>query len=397
MAGRRRGQIIAREEGKRCTRWTIRISMPPDAAGKRRTWNDTIHGTKADAEKALTAALKRLDEGRLEDPSDMPLSKWLDEWLESIQADRRERSVEVYRRLVRCYLTPALGAIRLVDLKPLDIQRTITEMQAGKYSKGRPLTGTTIRLAIGRLKHALEDARRLRLIPSNPAEDVNLPKGTRPGPKRVLTREEAGSLVAAFHEHRLEALVALSLATGLRPGEAIALRWEDVDQESLTLHVRHSLWNAPGGKDLLTAPKTASSIRKVPLTADLVRLLRSHKARQAEEKLLAGKLYEDQGLVFAGPDGRPLRDSNILRILQRAARKLGLGHLTRHALRHTAATLLVHAGADHRNVSELLGHSDVATTLRFYVKSNEDKLRQGVAILSDVVFQTQPAKKRASL
>ncbi len=159
MAGRRRGQIIQAPNSK--TTWTIRISLPADVEGKRKTWNKTVHGTRKDAERALTRALSDLDQGRLEDPSRMPLADWLDEWMESKRQDLRGRSLESYQVWIQLYLVPTLGRIRLAELKPRDVQRAIVDLANGTQDRP-PLAPQTLRNAFGRLRQALAAAVKLR-------------------------------------------------------------------------------------------------------------------------------------------------------------------------------------------------------------------------------------------
>lgn len=390
MAGRRRGQIKARGAGA----WLIRISLPTDATGKRRTWNKTIYGTRKEAERALTRALSALDNGRLEDPSRMPLADWLEEWMESKRQDLRERSWLSYREWIDIYLLPALGHIPLADLKPRDVQKATIDLAAGKFTRGKPLGPVTIRNAIGRLRSALSAAVKLRLIPNNPASDAALPRVNNRGPKRVLSVEEAARFMQVVRGHRLASFFLLTLGTGLRPGEAMGLLWEDFDQGAALLHVRRSLWNRRKGKPAeLTPPKNRTSVRSIPLSPDLVALLKRHKAHQAADRLAAGKLWQDRGLIFARPDGRPMSDGTARQALSTVLKRAGLENLTLHGLRHSAATLLIEAGIDASAVARQLGHSSVKTTLDTYVKTSEQRLREGSELLSQILFREDRIQK----
>lgn len=383
MAGRRRGQIVNKGQNK----WLIRVPrVGPD--GKARPWNRTVHGTKKDAERALTDALKALDEGRLEDPSRVPLAAWLEEWLDNKRRDLKRGSLENYSDVLRLYICPTLGGIRLADLKPLDIQRTITALAEGRDRPG-PVGPATIRQAVSRLSDALEAARKLRLIPMNPARDVTLPKAPRSGPKVVLTEEQAARLVAVMAGHRLGAMWTLALGTGLRPGEDLALRWEDVDFNQGLLHVRHSLWRSRqrGSLPELVDPKTESSKRTVPLSPGLLALLRKHRSRQAQERLAAGPAWQDNGFLFPLADGRPTPAEHARYQFYQVIRKAGLPRMSPHGLRHSAATLLIQAGIDPRTVADQLGHSSVKTTLEWYVKVTPERLREAAGVLSSIIMK----------
>mgnify|MGYP000889355088 CR=1 FL=1 len=380
MAGRRRGQIQARGAGA----WLIRISLPADVDGKRKTWNRTVHGTRKAAERALTQALSDLDQGRLEDPSRMSVAAWLEEWMEGRRQDLKERTWIHYDKVIQLYIVPLLGKVRLADLKPRDIQKAITAL--GNGSEGRaPLAPTSVRYSIGRLSQALAAAVRLRLLPSNPAKNAILPKGRRPGPGRVLSAEEVAQVAAALRGHRLGAMWLLMLGTGLRPGEALGLLWEDLDLPAGTLHVRRTLWRPTGRAPVLTAPKTASSERDVPLSPDLVAVLKAHRARQAAERLAAGPLWEGQGMVFCSPLGKPL-GYDTTRQLANLLTASGVERITMQGLRHSAATLLIDAGIDARTVADRLGHSSVTTTLTYYKKTTPERQQEASDLLAGMMF-----------
>lgn len=383
MAGRRRGQIHARGGGA----WLIRVSLPADVDGKRKTWNKTVHGTRKDAERALTRALSDLDAGRLEDPSRMSVAAWWKEWWEGRRQDLKERTWIHYDRVIQLYIMPFLGKVRLADLKPRDVQRVISAL--GNGGEGRkPVAPTTVRYSIGRLSQSLAAAVRLRLLPSNPAKNATLPRGRRPGPGRVLSAEECAQVAAVLRGHRLGTMWLLMLGTGLRPGEALGLLWEDLDLPAGALHVRRTLWRPVGRAPVLTAPKTASSVREVPLSPDLVAILKVHKARQAAERLAAGPLWEGQGLVFCSPLGKPL-GYDATRQLASLLTAAGVERITMQGLRHSAATLLIDAGIDARTVADRLGHANVTTTLTYYKKTTPERQREASDLLAAMLFRQE--------
>jgi integrase len=207
---------------------------------------------------------------------------------------------------------------------------------------------------------------RWNLIVRNPADAVKPPTPT-PKEMRPLSATEARRLLEAARGDRLEALYVLALHTGMRQGELLALRWDDVDLDAGTLRVRRTL-TRHGGKIALGEPKTRKSRRTVRLTQRAVEALRSHRKRQLEEKLRAD-LYEDSGLVFAGEGGSLINPSNLrnrsfARLLIRA--ELSDQRITFHDLRHTCASLLFQRNIHPKFVQELLGHASIAITLDTY-------------------------------
>jgi integrase len=216
------------------------------------------------------------------------------------------------------------------------------------------------------LHKALDQAVSDGLIPRNVAKGVKVPQ-TKRTQIRPLTPEQARTLLDATRGDRLEALYILALSTGLRQGELLALRWEDVELEDAVLRVRRTLTRI-GGKVGVGPPKTSKSRRSVGLTAIAAEALRDHLARQLEEMERMGSLYHPGGLVFSNESGGIINPSNLRnRSLARLLKRAGLPPTTRfHDLRHTCATLLLSRNVNPKIVSEMLGHSSISVTLDTY-------------------------------
>jgi integrase len=183
-----------------------------------------------------------------------------------------------------------------------------------------------------------------------------------------LSAHEARRLLDAARGGRLEALYVLAIHTGMRRGELLGLKWSDVDPDNATVRVRRTLTRTDNGRRLaLGEPKTKKSRRTVSLTQRAVEALRSHRARQSEEKLRVGTLYQDQGLVFAGEAGGFINPSNLRqRSFASLLKRAGLPQITFHDLRHTCASLLFQRNVHPKFVQELLCHASVAITLDTY-------------------------------
>jgi integrase len=202
------------------------------------------------------------------------------------------------------------------------------------------------------------------LIPRNVTEAVKAP---RPSSKEIrpLSPEQAKTLLETVRGDRLEALYVVAVATGLRQGELLALKWEDVELENAVLRVRRTLTRT-GGKYTVGPPKTDRS-RSVGLTERAVEALRAHLSRQLEEMEQMGSLYQPGGLVFANKSGSTINPSNLRqRSLAPLLKKAGLPHIRFHDLRHTCATLLLSRNVNPKIVSEMLGHASIAITLNTY-------------------------------
>jgi integrase len=267
---------------------------------------------------------------------------------------------ESYERLVRVHIAPALGRLKLKALSPAHLQGFYRErLDAG-------LSPRTVQYLHVLLHKALKQALRWGLVPRNVCEAVDPPRVYREE-IQPLSPRQALALLEVAREVRLEALYVLAIHCGLRQGELLGLRWEDIDLEARTLQVRRTLTAGKSGP-AFTAPKTAKSRRSVRLTSGAVTALRHHREHQLEERERLAGLWQDHGLVFATEVGTPLHRSNLTsRSFKPLLKKAGLPHSVRfHDLRHTCATLLLSKGVHPKLVQELLGHSNVSITLDTY-------------------------------
>lgn len=325
-------------------------------------------GTRNEAVAKLRELQRSVDQGVTPDGT-MTVEKWLNHWLATVVDGRvgSENTRANYGQIVRVHLVPALGKVRLDKL---------TAEQVDHFLAGKADAGLS-RSHIGRMRTILADAlrhaERRGLVVRNAAALSVMPKTKPATPRRSLTPDEARALAAAAAGERLEALVVVGLVAGLRPGELAGLTWPDLDIEgdSPTLTVSGSLKRTPGpdGKGYQLAlgavKRSTNGRRTVALPAVATEVLRAHKARQAAERLKAGPLWEDHGLVFCSEVGTPLDPSNIRRTFARIAKKAGLDASFPYLLRHSAASLLIDAGAGIEEVADLLG-DDPRTLLRHY-------------------------------
>jgi integrase len=220
-------------------------------------------------------------------------------------------------------------------------------------------------------------------VPRNVTEAVTAPKRTK---KEILplTSDQACALLNAARGDRLEALYVLAVTAGLRRGELLGLRWQDVDLERGYLQVRQQLVRTKRGLSF-TSPKGGKS-RSVKLTRYAIEALRSHRKRQLEAKLRLSGLWQDADLVFTTGTGTPLDPS---RLTERSFRKLleraGLPHRRLHDLRHTFATILLSRGTHPKVVQEMLGHANISQTLDTYSHVLPDMQSEAVAAMDDVL------------
>src|SRR5918995_49608 len=352
MLGKRgngEGSITRRKDGLYMARYTVQTTT----GSKRKA----IYGkTRQEVSEKLNKALADRDVGLIFDAENLTMGEYLDRWLrDSVQGSVRASTYKSYGQQVRRYLKPSLGRMKLRKLSPMHVQGMYREMQ------DRGLATRTVQYAHAVLHRALKQARRWGMVSHNVAEDVDPPQVKR-GEIRPLNRDQTRVLLKTAEGHRLEALYIVAVHTGMRPGEMLALKWDDVDFDSETLQLKRALSDGE-----FTAPKTARSRRRIKLTTGSVKALRAHRKRQLEERMQRAGLWEDHGLVFPSTVGTPLCHRNVVRSFKALLRRAGLPATVRlYDLRHTCATLLLSRNVHPKFVQELLGHASISQTLDTY-------------------------------
>jgi integrase len=279
---------------------------------------------------------------------------------------------------------PSPGCIRLGRLTPQHFQRLYQD----KLAAG--LSPTTVSHLHTVLHGAFAEAVRWGLVPRNV---VALARPPRKAHIEIvaLTVEQARALLAAAAGNRFEALFVLALKTGMRRGELLALRWADVDLDKGMLQVRGTLRRTREGLTFGT-PKTAASRRKVVLSPTSMAALRHHRARQDEERHATGDLWQDLGLIFPNTLGRPMEPRDLLADVYRPLlKRAGLPPITFHALRHTAATLLLAEGEHPKVVQELLGHAQISITLDRYSHMTPRLMSNAAALMDRLLDGEEPS------
>ncbi len=270
----------------------------------------------------------------------------------------RQRTYEGYEHMVKRHISPALGRVKLKSLTPAHVRALYRE----RLDSG--LSARTVQYAHTTLNKALKQAVADGLIPRNAAASVKAPRPRRPEIK-PLDREQVRALFDTVSGHRLEALYIVAVTAGLREGELLGLRWEDVDLERGMLQVRRVLSEARSGR-IFEAPKSGKG-RQIRLTQKATKALRVHRKRQLEERMEKAGLWQEQDLMFPSEVGTPLSARNLQRQFKSVLKRAELPGTTRfHDLRHTCATLLLRQGVHVKYVQELLGHADVSLTLNVY-------------------------------
>jgi integrase len=340
--------------------------------GKRKT---SRHKTKAAANAWIRQELDKRDIGQLVMGKSPTVAAFLEGWLrDSAKPKLRASAFRGYEQLVRIHLVPKLGHVKLDKLSPAAVQAFQNQMlESG-------LAPATVRYARAVLRVALGQAVRWGLMARNPVDLVDGP--------RVETYEiqpfdliQAQAFLAAVANDRLEALWSVALSLGLRQGEALGLRWQDIDLDGAQLRVRHQLQRVD--RQLILVPtKTKRGTRRLSLPPSIVASLRAHRERQASQ---LGALPGPSSYVFTTRLGTPLEARNIVRRFKAILVKAGLPDKRFHDLRHSAGTFLIAQHVHPRVVMEILGHSSITVTMDIYGHVLPETMKDAAARM-DAIF-----------
>jgi integrase len=311
--------------------------------------------TQREAVGKIANLRRQVESGGAIPPARLTVGEYLEEWVRTtLPGTVRPRTERSYADIVRRHLVPGLGRIPLQQLAPAHVRSFLRTKAEEPGYRGRKLSDRTVQYIHAVLRRALERARKDELVIRNVASLVDPPR-VRRAEVQPLTVEEAARLLDAVRDDRLFALYAVALGVGLRRGEALGLRWSDIDFENDTLRVSVSLQRLDGELQL-TDPKTARSKRTIPLPA-CVEALTEHRQRQKQEEVVAPVWLNDWNLVFTTTIGTPLDPQNVLHQFQAVCQRIGVPRPRFHDLRHTCATLLLGRGVHPKIVQELLRHA----------------------------------------
>jgi integrase len=336
-------------------RWEGRLELARESGKRRRK---AVYGrTRNEVVDKLRKQRAQLDSG-LPLPDELATGDYLRSWAADVLPGTvKDSTVYGYKSVVEGNVIPYVGHVKLAKLAPTHVHRMMRKLEE------RGLAAQTRRTARMVLRRALSYAERWGVVVRNVAALIDSPRGSDPKRDDALDVNEVQALFGAARSHRLDALVKLAVMVGLRRGEVLGLRWEDVDLDAGTVSIHATLKRLPGRGLVLDRPKTERAARTVALPEICTRALSEHRRRQLEERLAAGSHWQNSGHVFTTPFGGPIDPDNLVkRDYHGITAAAGLGKLRFHALRHTAATLMLAEGVPLEVISRTFGHAGYAIT-----------------------------------
>ena len=368
MQGHIRKRVHTTKSGKQTVNWYVVIELPRTPDEKRRQkWHGGFR-TRKEAEAARARLVHEFNTGLYVEPNSMTLAEWVhDHWLDSIQTRVKPSTFDSYRRNLELHILPRLGTRQLRQITPVMLNRLYADLlQSGNLRDGGGLSPKTVRYIHTILHKALADAVDAGVTGGNPAERAKPPRPRARNKNEIRFWEPAQlrTFLELVQGHRLEAAWHLSAMTGMRRGEILGLRWQDIDFDASRISVRQALVSV--GYDIVHSTPKNHQARTIDLDPGTIEQLRHHRERQQADPQEWEDDYLDRDLVFCREDAKPIHPHSFSQAFERLVAKADLPTIRLHDLRHTHATIALRAGVPVKVISERLGHETPAFTLKQY-------------------------------
>jgi integrase len=363
------GSIYQRSNGT----WRAQVTIDGKRLGR-------TTKTQKEGREWIREMLNQIDEGLTYSNSKLTLAQYIQEWLVSVENTLRPSTFKQYTQYAKNHITPYLGKLRLIDLRPDHIQKRYNQMAKEGYGP------RTVQLVHAVLRRSLGKAVKLRLISRNPAKAVTPPKSI-PKEMKFLDEKQIQQLLSTAGENKdhLYALYFLAIATGMRQGELLGLKWADLNWETGKLQVIRQLTRAKRGGFEFTQPKTKAGQRTIQLSKEVLEVLKEHRKYQQYMYSFNHHRWADDNLIFTNTIGSPLDKYNLLKRFKKLLKKAGLPDIRFHDLRHTAASIMLNNGIPVIIVSRILGHAKPSTTMDIYGHLIPGKQKEAASLMGRVL------------
>lgn len=369
------GNIRKRKDG----RWEGRYTAGHDPESGKPIYKNVLGKTQAETKEKLKRAIEETKGLDIAKAGQYTVGQWMDVWFENYAKLKvRPSSHQTYRGYIDNHIRPNIGNTPLSKLTSLELQKLYKKLLEGgrverieseKQPKG--LSAKTVRNIHQIISSAMELAKSHRLISANPAETCALPK-LEHREMKTLTADQLNAFLREAKESGVYEMYYLELATGLRRGELLGLKWDDIDLTNGTIHVRRQIARING--DVVEAPlKTKNAYRTLSIGPDAISILKTQSRNPSSD------------YVFPSPTGGPISPDSVLHMLHRVLERAGLPKVRFHDLRHTFATLALQNGVDVKTVSGMLGHFSAGFTLDTYAHVTTAAQRQAANTMETIL------------
>ena len=359
--GKNEGSIYKRDNGS----WRAQVSVD----GERLSYSAN---TRAECNEWLRKTMDLVDKGMTFQSHNLTLKEYLVDWFSTKKNTIKPKTAYDYGRLLKNYIYPTLGKIKLKELTTHRITRFYADMK----KKGRGVR--TIQITHNILRSSLQDAVRNGIIGRNPCVGALIPRNS-PREMLVLTESQVTKFLIAAENSRYKALYHLAITTGMRYSELIGLKWSDIDWDKGTIKVQRQLQYIPHKGYQFNRPKTRSGIRTIMLGKTTLSKLRQHYNENAHED------QTGENLIFVNGIGTQIYFKRFHKDFKRVLKNAGLPNIRFHDLRHTAATLMIANGIPVVIVSKILGHSKPSVTMNIYAHASVEMQSEAAQLMENLV------------
>jgi integrase len=361
--GRNEGSLFRKSDGK----WRAQVSIE----GKRLSYT---HASKSECQAWIRKMTRQVEDGLTLKSTRMTFGEYFAIWIRTARQTLRPTTQCLYQRTADKYILPRFGHQTLKEMTPHLVELYLTELQENGIGD------RTCQMVYALLHVVFASALRKDIIGRNPLDSVKKPKVRNPKSITILQPEQIHHLVISLKDHPNKALYFLAITTGLREGEILGLRWEDIDWNRSWIYVRRQVQRIDGQGVIFTTPKTRMGVRTLSIGPNTLDMLRKHRFAQSTIKEVAGTLWHEMDLVFPSNRGTPRDPHNLLKEFRSILDKAGLPRMRFHDLRHTSITLVLNdLNAPVREAQHRAGHASPTTTLNVYCGSTTTKTDEDIA------------------
>lgn len=377
---------------KKLTVYDVQYRVTDPKTGKRVKKQKRGFLTKTEAEAFLTD-MNTLDrKGILQTETKLTVGQYLMQWVKDYEKVGRLRrsTAENYQHIIDFYIIPRVGHIQLSKLRAADFEQLYSSLKSNGGKKSCGLADSTVEFIHQVFVEAIRHAYKHDLIPIDPTTKILKPPIKTQHEAQSYSVEEVRELLKLAHELKPEFELPIALAglCGLRRGECLGIREEDIATDGL--HVRRQIHASADGTLYVEAPKTKNSLRCVPLPEDVREMIQNRITQNKKNKELLGDAYHDEGWIVCNADGTMVHPNHFTSYFKRFLKRNGVRIIRFHELRHTCASLLLEAGETNLKViSDILGHSSIATTANIYTHTNNEQKQQAIVRLSNKILEKE--------
>jgi integrase len=372
---------------KKGSSYYVVLDIGRSSTGRRKQKWFGGYKTKKEAEKHLVKYINEIENNTFVNSDNMTFKTFLEYWLDNyVDVNLSETTKYSYRHHLELHVIPTLGSIQLSKLQPIQLQKLYGDkLKHGRLDGKGGLSAKSVCNIHRVVRKALSYALKMQLVSRNIADFVEAPR-RKAFNASVINDIDIPMYINAFKDSEMYVAVILALSVGLRRGEALGLRWKDIDFTNKTITINQAILHANRGI-IFGSPKTKKSHRSIVLSDSILDLLKKQKAIQTKYKSKLEEAYNDYDLVCCHADGKPINPSTFSRMFAKILKRNNLQHVRFHDLRHTNATLMLKSNIPAKIASERLGHSTIGITMDLYSHVLNEMQQEAAEKLDNIIFK----------